>query len=58
MVRDLLYCILKKIEKKDAEESAIFQLDGYDPDLVKYHVKLCIEAGWIHGETSRAPCCG
>ena len=54
MTRDLLICILKEIEKKDDEEPTIFQLDGYDPDLVKYHVNLCIEAGWLHGETSRA----
>ena len=50
MTRDLLTCILKEIEKKDDEEPTIFQLDGYDPDLVKYHVNLCIEAGWLHGE--------
>ena len=54
MTRDLLYCILKKIAKKDDEDEEVLQIDGYDPHLVKYHGKLCIDAGWVYGEAGSA----
>ena len=50
MSGDLLYCILKRIEGKDDDAPVVIEVEEYDPHLVRYHVKLCIEAGWVHGQ--------
>ena len=49
MDRDLLYCILKTIAKKDDEDGEILQIKGCDPNLVRYHIRLCFDAGWVRG---------
>ena len=54
MTRDLLYCILKMIAKKGDEDPEVLQIEGYDPNLVRYHAKLCIDAGWVYGEAGSA----
>ena len=46
---DLVYRILKKAEKKPDEKEEHILIEGYDPEDVNYHVRLCCEAGLIHG---------
>ena len=49
MDRDLLYCVLKSIAKKDDESETDLKIKDYNPDLVRYHIRLCLDAGWIRG---------
>ena len=53
MDKDLLYCILKRIAKKDDEDPGTLQIAGFDPNLVRYHIRLCLDAGWVRGEAGQ-----
>ena len=45
--RDLIYRILKYAEKHADGQPMRVDLQGYDCDLVHYHVGLCGEAGFL-----------
>ena len=44
----LIRAILEYVTvKSDGNDLAIPEIDGYTPDQVRYHVKLCEEAGFL-----------
>ncbi len=46
--KTLICSILKKIEaSENGYFPTSFDIDGYDPDLVRYHLRLCLQAQFI-----------
>ena len=48
LIHDLLYKILVYIENhEEAGPYSPPDLTGYSVDQIHYHIKMCVEAGWL-----------
>ena len=45
--KTLICLILRMLNESQRASLGITEIDGYEPELVRYHLKLCRQAGFV-----------